>query len=129
MPAKALTALRVAGVTVLCAALAALLSLALQQQDLEFRSKLPLVFLIVIVLIARKAGEASAILATIAAALVFATLLFHPLGSLGVATKPARTSLAWFLLGGLVCAHLLSPSSAKTRRRNSDFSHDRPDAE
>src|SRR5262245_14431216 len=127
MQARALTALRVAGATVLCAALAALLSLALQHQDLEFRSKLPLVFLIVILLIARKAGEAAAILGTIAAAMVFATLLFQPLGSLGVATKPARTSLAWFLLGGLVCAHLLSPASGKTRRRNSDFSHDPPE--
>ncbi|MCI0348739.1 MAG: DUF4118 domain-containing protein [Acidobacteriales bacterium] len=125
MQAKALTALHVAGATALCAALAALLSLPFQQQNLEFRSKLPLVFLIVIVLVSRKFGEAAAILGTVAAALVFATLLFQPLGSVGVAAKLARTSLAWFLLGGMVSAHLLSPPSAKTRRRPSDFSHDR----
>src|SRR5262249_30289028 len=123
MQSKALAALRLVGATALCAALAALLSLAFQHQDIEFRSKLPLVFLILIVLVARKAGEAAAILGTIAAALVFATLLFQPLGSLGVAAKPARTSLAWFLLCGLVCAHLLSHPSDKTQQRDSDFSH------
>jgi K+-sensing histidine kinase KdpD len=127
MQARVLTALRVAGATVLCAALAALLSLAFQQQDLDFRSKLPLVFLVLVVLVARKLGEAAAILGTIAAGLVFATLLFQPLGSLGVDTKSARTSLAWFLLGGMVSAHLLSPPSGKTRRRNSDLSHHGPE--
>ena len=129
MQAKAHAALRVAGAIALCAALAASLSLAFQHQDLEFRSKLPLVFLIVVVLVARKMGEAAAIMGTIAAGLVFATLLFQPLGSLGVATKPARTSLAWFLLGGMVSAHLLSPPSKKTRRHNSDLSHNSSDAE
>jgi K+-sensing histidine kinase KdpD len=129
MQAKAHVALRLAGATVLCAALAALLSLPLQHSDLELRAKLPLVFLIVVILVARKMGEAAAILGTIAAALVFAMLLFQPLGSLGVTTKAARMSLAWFLLGGMVCAHLLSPPSGKTRRRSSDFSHHGPDAE
>jgi len=129
MQVRALTALRRAGATVLCAALAALLSLVFQHQDLEFRSKLPLVFLVVILLIARKAGEAAAILGTIAAAAVFATLLFQPLGSLGVATKPARASLAWLLLGGLVCAHLLSNPPDKARQHDSDFSHGPPDTD
>jgi K+-sensing histidine kinase KdpD len=129
MQAKALTTVRVAGGTALCALAAALLSLAFQHQDLEFRSKVPLVFLIVVILVARKAGEAAAILGTIAAALVFATLLFQPLGNWAVAAKPARASLAWFLLTGMVCAHLLSPPSGKERRRNSDFSQDRTDIE
>lgn len=125
MRAKAFSALRVAGAVVLCSTAAMVLSLAFQNQDLEFRSKLPLVFLILIVMVARKMGEASAILGTISAALVFAMLLFQPLGSVGVATKPARASLAWFLLGGMVCAHLLSPPSAKHRRRDSDFPQNR----
>lgn len=127
MPAKAHTALRVTGATLFCAALATLLSLPFQHADLEFRSKLPLVFLVVILLVARKMGEASAILGTIAAGLVFAMLLFQPLGSLGVDAKPARLSLAWFLLGGMVCAHLLSPHAGKPSRRESDFSHDGPE--
>jgi K+-sensing histidine kinase KdpD len=127
MPAKAHTALRVTGATLFCAALAALLSLPFQHADIEFRSKLPLVFLVVILLVARKMGEAAAILSTIAAALVFAMLLFQPLGSLGVAAKPARVSLAWFLLGGMVCAHLLSPHPGKTTHRESDLSPDGPE--
>lgn len=129
MRAKAFSALRVAGAVLLCSATAVLLSLTFQSQDLEFRSKLPLVFLILIVLVARKMGEASAILGTISAALVFAMLLFHPLGSIGVATKAARASLAWFLLGGMVCAHLLSPPSSKHRRRHSDFPDNRQENE
>ena len=129
MKAKAHTALRVGGAVVFCAAVAALLSLPFQHQDLELRSKVPLVFLIVIVMVARKMGEAAAILGTVVAGLVFATLLFQPLGSLGVAAKPARMSLAWFLLGGMVCAHLLSPHTSKTSERDSGLSHDRRDAE
>jgi K+-sensing histidine kinase KdpD len=127
MRAKALSALRVAGAALLCGGVAAALSFAFQSQEIEFRAKLPFLLLILIVLVARKAGEAAAILGTVAAALVFALLLFQPLGNVGVANKPARASLAWFLLGGMVCAHLLSPPSARSRRtsdfarRDSDF--------
>jgi K+-sensing histidine kinase KdpD len=124
---KALSALRVAAAAVVCAAIAAVISLVFQDHEIEFRARLPFLLLIPVVLVARKVGEAAAILGTIAAGLVFAMMLFQPLGSVGVHGKPARTSLAWFLLGGMVCAHLLSPPSARTRRtsdfarRDSDF--------
>ena len=129
MPAKAHTALRVAGATLLSAALAVLVSLPFQHQDLEVRSKLPLLFLLVIVLLARKMGEAAAIMGTISATIVFGTLLFPLFSSFNTATRPARASLAWFLLGGMVSAHLLSPHSGRARRSDSDFSHHGRDTE
>src|SRR5262249_46708164 len=113
MRVEALSVLRVAGAVVLSAGIAGLLSLIFQSQELEFRSKLPFVFLILIVIVAKKMGRAAAMLSTIVAALIFALLLFHPLGSFGVDAKGARSSLAWFLLGGMVCAHLLSPPFKK----------------
>lgn len=106
--------------------MAVLLSLLFQGQELEFRSRLPFIFLILIVIVAKKMGEAAAIISTVVAALIFAFLLFHPLGSLGVDTKMARSSLAWFLLGGMVCARMLSPRSKRTnstpdlQRRDTD---------
>jgi K+-sensing histidine kinase KdpD len=127
MREKAFFALRVAAAGLFCAGVAALISLGFQDHEIEFRAKLPFLLLIPVVLVARKVGEAAAILGTIAAALVFAMLLFQPLNNVAVANKPARASLAWFLLGGMVCAHLLSPPSARTRRtsdfarRDSDF--------
>lgn len=127
MRKKAWFALRVAAAGLFCAGVAALVSLSFQDHEIEFRAKLPFLLLIPVVLVARKVGEAAAILGTIAAALVFAMLLFQPLNNVAVANKPARASLAWFLLGGMVCAHLLSPPSARTRRtsdfarRDSDF--------
>lgn len=127
MRQKAFFALRVAAAAVLCGGVAAAISLAFQSQAIEFRAKLPFLLLIPVVLVARKVGEAAAIMGTIAAALVFAMLLFQPLNNVGVADKSARASLAWFLLGGMVCAHLLCPPSARTRRtsdfarRDSDF--------
>src|SRR5687768_4014349 len=100
--------LRVAVAALICAGLAAGVSLVFQNHDIEFRARLPFLLLIPVVLVARKVGEAAAILGTIGAGLVFAMMLFQPLGSVGVENKPARASLAWFLLGGMVCAHLLS---------------------
>ena len=129
MPAKAHTALRVAGATLLCSVLAVLVSLPFQHQDLDVRSKVPLLFLLVIVLVTRKMGEAAGIMGTISAAIVFAALLFPFLTSFNMATRPARASLAWFLLGGMVCAHLLSPHSGRARRSDSDFSQDGRDTE
>jgi K+-sensing histidine kinase KdpD len=117
MREKVISALRVGCAVALTSGIAALLSVILQSQELEFRAKLPFVFLILIVIVAKKMGEAAAILSTIAAALVFAFLLFQPLGSLGVVAKTARSSLAWFLLGGMVCAHLLSPAKRPLVRR------------
>ncbi len=117
MREKIISALRVACAVALTSGIAALLSVILQSQELEFRAKLPFVFLILIVIVAKKMGEAAAILSTIAAALVFAFLMFHPLGSFGVVAKTARSSLAWFLLGGMVCAHLLSPAKRPLVRR------------
>ena len=127
MRKQALFVLRVAIAGMVCAGVAAGISLVFQNHDIAFRAKLPFLLLIPVVLVARKVGEAAAILGTIAAGLVFAMMLFQPLGSFGVENKPARASLAWFLLGGMVCAHLLSPPSARTRRtsdfarRDSDF--------
>jgi K+-sensing histidine kinase KdpD len=123
MRAKLFSALRVVGAVATCSGLAALASLFVRDEDFGFRSKLPLVFLVLIVLIAKKVGEAAAILSTVAAALVFAFLLFQPLGSFGVASKEARSSLAWFLLGGMVCAHLLSPAKSRSAG-SSEFSRD-----
>ena len=117
MREKVISALRVACAVALTSGIAALLSVILQSQELEFRAKLPFVFLILIVIVAKKMGEAAAILSTIAAALVFAFLMFQPLGSFGVVAKTARSSLAWFLLGGMVCAHLLSPAKRPLVRR------------
>ena len=116
MPVKALSVLLVAGAIGLCAGMAVLLSVIFQGQDLEFRSRLPFGFLILIVIVAKKLGETAAIISTVVAGLIFAFLLFHPLGSLGVDTKMARSSLAWFLLGGMVCARIVSPLSKRTKR-------------
>ena len=127
MRQKAFFALRVAMAGIFCAGVAAAVSFVFQSHPIEFRAKLPFLLLVPGVVVARKIGEAGAILGTIAAGLVFAMMLFQPLGSVGVENKPARLSLAWFLLCGMVCAHLLSPHSARTRRtsdfarRDSDF--------
>ena len=121
MRAKILSILRVVGAVVFCSGIATLLSLIFQSHELEFRAKLPFLLLVLIVVVARKQGEAAAILSTISAAMIFAMFLFHPLGSFGVLGKTARSSLAWFLLGGMVCAHLLCPPP-KLPKRSSEFS-------
>jgi K+-sensing histidine kinase KdpD len=67
----------------------------------------PTGFLIVIILIARLWGRLAGVLGTAIAALVFAFLLFNPVGSWIVNDDAARTNLGWMLLGGMALSYFL----------------------
>jgi predicted Kef-type K+ transport protein len=65
-------------------------------------------FLLVVVVIARVYGRAAGMIGTLVSALIFATLLFRPLGSWVVLDDAARTSLGWMMLGGMALSYFLS---------------------
>jgi K+-sensing histidine kinase KdpD len=71
------------------------------------RVLVPTGFLIVIILIARLWGRLAGVLGTAIAALVFAFLLFNPVGSWIVNDDAARTNLGWMLLGGMALSYFL----------------------
>ncbi len=77
---------------------------------------LPLVFLAVVFAIAVRVGALVGVVGTLAGILVFAYLLFPPLGRLAVEDAGARTNLGWMLLGGVVISFLLAPGQQPRHR-------------
>jgi K+-sensing histidine kinase KdpD len=76
----------------------------------------PLVFSVVLLLIALLFGVRAGILSTLLAALVFAVFLFSPLGSIHVSNGMARSNLGWMLLIGLAFSFLFAPPTSRFRR-------------
>ena len=66
---------------------------------------LPLLFLVVVGLVAHFLGTLSAIVGLVSASYVFATLLFAPLNSLTVKDESARTNLMLMMLFGLAISY------------------------
>jgi len=76
----------------------------------------PLAFVAILLLTAALFGALAGILGTIVAAVIFATLLFKPVGSIHVSSEVARGNLAWMLLAGISYAFLFAPTSSGLRR-------------
>src|SRR5215467_3671030 len=64
----------------------------------SWQNLVPLVFIVVLLLVAGIFGSRAGILGTVLAALIFASFLFSPTGSLSVASAAARSNLGWMLL-------------------------------
>jgi K+-sensing histidine kinase KdpD len=71
----------------------------------------PIVFIVLIAVLAAYFGVAAGILGTILAALIFADWLYAPFGSLAVQNAGARAEIGWLLLGGVSLSFLLAPES------------------
>ena len=91
---------------ILCSAVAALFSrLPLSEPS---KAMLPLLFLPVILAVAYTFGTAAGILGTISATVVFARVIFHPLGSMRVEALDARGNLALMVMGGVALSYLFT---------------------
>jgi K+-sensing histidine kinase KdpD len=82
----------------------------------SWKTFVPLIFSIVLLLNARLFGTRAGLLGTVLAALVFAGLLFGPVGSIGVANESARANLGWMLLIGIGFSFLFAPPTSGFRR-------------
>ncbi len=76
----------------------------------------PLVFSVVLLLIALFFGVRAGILGTLLAALIFAVFLFSPLGTIHVTNGMARSNLGWMLLIGFAFSLLFAPPTSGFRR-------------
>lgn len=95
----------------ICAWSAALLAFIFH----EFPSRatmVPIAFLFVVVLVSIRFGITSGVIGSAIAALIFATFLYAPLGSPQIDSKPARSNIAWLVLGGLSISYLLGSTSS-----------------
>lgn len=82
----------------------------------SWKNLVPLVFTVVLLLIAGFFGSKAGILGTVLAALVFAIFLFGPVGNVSVANESARSNLGWMLLIGIGFSFLFAPPSSGLRR-------------
>jgi K+-sensing histidine kinase KdpD len=87
-------------------------------QDRSWRGIVPFAFLLVVWLAGLLGGRTVGILGSVVAALVFATQLYRPLGSVAVHDDSARSNLAWMLLAGIVMSYLLLPAATDRPRRH-----------
>ena len=82
----------------------------------SWQNLVPLVFIVVLLLVAGIFGSRAGILGTVLAALIFASFLFSPTGSLSVASAAARSNLGWMLLIGIAFSFLFAPPTSGFRR-------------
>jgi K+-sensing histidine kinase KdpD len=71
------------------------------------KSVVPLLFIAVIAIVARRFGTWSGVAGTVAATLIFAELLFEPLFSIRVADLNQRQNLVWMVIIGISLSELL----------------------
>jgi K+-sensing histidine kinase KdpD len=95
--------------------LAALISSAIAQGH-SWKDMVPLIFVVVLLVIAELFGARAGIISTVLAALIFASFLFAPNGSLNVASDSARANLGWMLLIGIAFSFLFAPPTSGLRR-------------
>ena len=89
-----------------CASFAIFLSLVFRNDVLE--PYIPIFFLAVVAVVGLSCGAAAGILGCIVAGLLFAILLFEPVGSLSIRDVSERFNLLWMLLGGVAASCLLA---------------------
>ena len=76
----------------------------------------PLIFTVVLLIIAGLFGSRAGVIGTVAAALIFASFLFSPMGNILVTDESARGNLGWMMLIGIGFSFLFAPPTSGIRR-------------
>jgi K+-sensing histidine kinase KdpD len=82
----------------------------------NWKNLAPLIFTVVLLIIAGLFGSRAGIIGTVIAALIFASFLFNPMGNIQVADESARGNLGWMMLIGIGFSFLFAPPSSGIRR-------------
>ncbi|HEY3770841.1 MAG TPA: hypothetical protein VGN44_19365 [Candidatus Angelobacter sp.] len=98
----------------LCALAALALSAAANGHT--WKNIAPLIFTVVLLVIAGLFGARAGIIGTVVAAMIFASFLFSPVGNMQVADQSARSNLGWMMLIGIGFSFLFAPPSSGIRR-------------
>lgn len=70
----------------------------------------------VLLVLAVRYGMAVGVVGSIISAVIFAHVLYSPLGSWHVTDHMARQNLAWMILGGVALSFLFAPSDSRQNR-------------
>jgi K+-sensing histidine kinase KdpD len=99
----------------LVCALAAL-ALSTAASGHSWRNIAPLIFTGVLLIIAGFFGSRAGVIGTIAAALIFASFLFSPVGNIHITDDAARGNLGWMMLIGIGFSFLFAPPRSGIHR-------------
>jgi Kef-type K+ transport system membrane component KefB len=99
------------------------LALTYGMRSMHARASLPLVFVLVTSAAARLWGRAAGIFGTLLGAVIFATLLFAPLGSWQVRDVVAKGNLGWMILLGVMLAYFLGRDPQLIEHQNRHETH------
>jgi len=77
---------------------------------------LPLLFIVVLCLLARFYGILVGVIGSILCALIFAHFMFNPTGSWHVEDAVARRNLLWMVVGSIALSYLFAPSGSPHHR-------------
>jgi K+-sensing histidine kinase KdpD len=99
----------------LVCALAAL-ALSAAANGHNWKNLAPLIFTVVLLIIAGLFGSRAGIIGTVLATIIFASLLFNPMGNIQVADESARGNLGWMMLIGIGFSFLFAPPTSGIRR-------------
>ena len=80
------------------------------------RSLLPWIFILILVALSSRYGPLVSLFGSVIAVIVFARLVYAPLGSVQVTDETAKASLAWMALISIAAAYLLFPSRPPKHR-------------
>lgn len=81
----------------------------------SWKNLVPLVFALVLLVIAEIFGSHAGILGTVLAALIFAAFLFGS-GNMSAASDSTRSNLGWMLVIGIAFSFLFAPPTSSFRR-------------
>lgn len=101
----------------------AALSVSLLFARVSRSALLPLVFAIFQVVIAARFGVRVSVLGSLSAAVIFATVLYAPTGSLAVDNPAARANLAWMVLVSIAASYLLLPDREQSSKDKTAVGH------
>jgi K+-sensing histidine kinase KdpD len=81
-----------------------------------WKAEVPLIFTVVLLVVALLFGAWAGVLGTLLSGFVFATHLFTPLGNLHIANDAARSNLGWMLMIGIAFSFLFAPQKSALRQ-------------
>ena len=113
-----LASLHIAIGVLICAVSAAILVFV--TRDTSFRPSIPLLFILVIVLVAIWYGMAAASIGAFVASMLFAYFLFTPVGSFQVQKGEARTNLIWMFLVGVPIGYFACATKSDIQSKHRD---------
>ena len=88
---------------------AAALLLAIIASNRPVKAWIPWVFILILIALSSRYGPMVSLIGSVIAVIVFARMVYSPIGKVAVADETSKASLAWMALISVVSAYLLFP--------------------